>query len=477
MTGESLKTMDETALRQLWQKAVEVHEQEEDFFSELEGSRSDSLIETVNDTAAQAGSRITFTAMGGFYKDGKHGSTNFETADDFDKVKISSKTLIVDWIRNGVRWDQRMEGYMGLQREVSSQFPAEMGKWLGRKKNRAMWMMFREKGLSKNRIIANGRANVNALVSGDTLSWEDVVDAATVLKNRGAPAAYMGKVGKNPIKRYFIGASTTALRSLKTDDQYLSALESAGPDSQSNILFTGGFADIDGNVIREFCDLDHGGDGAIGSPITPRIRIKDAITAGTAAFDITGGTGDTGTHYTQDFPNYNFKFNASDILTAGSDPFYIAIVNPSDAETDPGKIGFYRATVNNGNKITIDQRLGSTGGGTRHPTVGSVSWNTGVWADKHTDVHPAGAMAYLCNEKGQTYGWTLLGGAKMARRGYGEFRNHRATDDDEGKFIQETYIWTVFGQIPVHREDGEYPNYVMLVHAVQYPGVPFPTIT
>lgn len=479
-TGEDLQALDADALRFLWQKKVKVHAQEEDFFKEFEGMRPDSLIETVRDTSKGGGQSIRFTSMGGFYRDGKHGEDEFENSTDFEKIKLDTDTLYVDWIRNGWRHSQRMEDFMGLRYELSNKVPEELGKWLGRKKNWTMWMSYRELGTGSNHMIAGGRASVDDLVTGDGLSWNDIVDAGTVLKTRGAPPAYLGKIKNNPIFRYCVMSSATGLRNLKQDADYLEALQQAGNDSfDANHMFTGGYADVDGHMIREFRDLDHGGNGPIGSPITPRIRIKDAITSGTSGFTITGGDGDTGVKFTQAFPNHDFKFNASHILSKSGSPvdFYVAIVNPPTAATDPGKIGFYKCSTNDGNKITVTQRLASSASGIAATTVGSVTWNTGVWSGKHTVTHPAGATAYLCNAKGQPYGWTVIAGAQSARRAYGKYDGHRATDSKEGKFFQEVYIWSVFGQKPVMREDGEYPNYITIKHAINYPGVPFPTIT
>ncbi|MCU9611805.1 hypothetical protein OEK97_28265, partial [Escherichia coli] len=80
---------------------------------------------------------------------------------------------------------------------------------------------------------------------------------------------------------------------------------------------------------------------------------------------------------------------------------YVLIVNPANAAVDPGKIGMYKYTTgNDGNKITITQRLASAISGAAHTTVGAVVWNTGVWLNKHTVEHPAGATIIPCNEYG-----------------------------------------------------------------------------
>lgn len=473
-TGDSLNTLDSDSLRKLWKRQVYVHEQEQDFFSQFEGNREDSLIETVTDTAVGAGQRITFTSMAGFYQEGKHGEENFETTADFEPAKIDSNTLYVDWMRNGTRWSRRMESFMGLKNEIANKFPVELGKWEGRKKNRAMWMMFREQGASDNYAVAGGGTDINELSGTNVLSWNDCVEVGTLLQNKGARPAHLATINKVDIHRYVIAAGTTGLASLKTDDQYIAALSDAGIRGSANELFTGGFADVDGHMVRRYQDIDHDGDGPIGSPINPKLRLGAAITAGTASFTISGGS-NAKVLYTADFPNHAFKFNASVSLSTDTEPFYLLVVNPSNAATDPGKMGFYKCVGNTGYAITVTQRLaGTIGGAAAHTTVGDVTWNTGVWAGLHTDTHPAGAMAYLANSKGQPYGWTLFMGACAARRGYGEYRNHRATDQKEAGFYNESYIWTVFGQVPKMDAAGRFPGFMMLAHSLHYPGTPIP---
>ena len=472
-TGASLEALDATGLRKLWRAKVSKMEAEHDFFQEHEGTRPDSLFETVTDTSVGAGNQIHFTAIKGFHQEGKHGDDGFDAAADYETVATKTNGLYVDWVRNGTKWNKRMQGHMGLKNELATKFPEMLGEWLGRKKDRAGWQAFLRKGTTRNYAIAGGGTDKDAITGANSLGWNDIVEVNALLSNHGATAAMLGKINGNPIKRYVLAASKTALLSLKQDEQYLAALHDSGVNSDMNQLFTGGYADVDGMMIREKQIIDHDGDGALGGPIAPKLKISAAIAAGTTAFTITGGS-NTKVLYTVDFPNHAFKWNASDIGSASTDPFYLLIVNPPNAATDPGKMGFYKCVTNDGKTISVTQRLASAISGAAHTTVGSVVWNTGVWASKHTDVHPAGAMAYLANAKGQPIGYSVFMGGCAMRRGYGEYRNERVTDSDEGGFHQETYIWCVFGQAPKKNADDECPNFMVLTHALHIPGTPIP---
>jgi N4-gp56 family major capsid protein len=475
-TGASLEALDANGLRLLWRAKVAKMEAEHDFFQELEGTRADSLIETVNDTSVGAGHSIKFTAVKGFHQEGKHGDEGFDAASDYETIATKTNSLVVDWVRNGTAINLRAEGHMGLRHELSNKIPEMLGEWEGRKKDRAAWMAFLRKGGTRNYAIAGGGTDVNGITGSNALSWDDIVEVGALLSNHGAQPAMLGKIGKNPVRRYVVAASKTGLLSLKKDEAYLAAVRAeATAAGKANVLFTGGYADVDGHLIMEKQIIDHDGDGPLGGPIAPKLKLSAAINAPSASFTVTGGS-NTKVNYTQDFPNNAFKWNASDVGTTGTDPFYLLVVNPPNAATDPGKMGFYKCVGNTGAAITVTEALsGATPGSFVKNTVGLVTWDTGVWSGKHTTNHPAGAMAYLANAKGQPLGRTVFMGACAMRRGYGEYRNHRATDTDEGGFIKQTFIWTVFGQSPKQNADDTMSNFMVLTHAIHIPGTPIPT--
>ena len=96
----------------------------------------------------------------------------------------------------------------------------------------------------------------------------------------------------------------------------------------------------------------------------------------------------------------------------------------------------------------------------------------------HTNTHDAGtASVYLVNQHGVPYGHTLFMGKQAARRAYGKYRNQRSEDSHEGGCVKDIFVTSVFGQEPVQDAAGRRPGYLILTHALQYAGVPFPTVT
>jgi hypothetical protein len=480
-TGDSLAAMAPNSVRKLWHKGLLIAEQTEDFFAELESKSNKALIRVKTDTSKGKGQKITFTNMSGFHDEPHIGEELFESPDDFEDALISDYDLIVDWVRHATRYSERMEELMGMRGEIKSNFNVELGKWLGRLKSDQLFGLFHLSLNSDNVLYANGKGSLDALRSADTLVWDEIVTMGQAMKPLGGLPANLGQKGKAPVWGNCVIATEAALLSLKADPDYKTLLQSGGTRGKVNHLFSGGYPEIDGHCIMPYNPIDHDGVGPVGSFQNPKAYLGTAITAGTAAFDITGGGNATNgaitkKKYFKHFPNYAYTFIGEGAITPGTDTKYVLIYNLTGS--DAGKFGMYSYTTgNNGNKITVVNRLGSAASGDRVTTLGNVTWNTGVWAGKHTDAHPSGSLIIPCNSYGVPVGTTLMLGRMAAMRGYGKYRGHRSQQTHEGGFITERYITSVFGQ--KIREDrlGRHPSVTRLEHAITYPGIAFPTVT
>jgi hypothetical protein len=483
-TGEALSTMAPDAVRKLWQSGVDVFEQSEDFFAPMEGGPN-AIIETKTDTSKGRGMTMEFTVMSGFYKEPHRGSALFETSDDFEKIRIATNELAVDFLRHGVRFDERMEEVIGMRGEIVSGLNEETGKWLGRLKSEQLFLMFRERLPAVNKVYASAKT-LDTLVSTDTLDYDEILGLGAVSKRLGGmPGQTARSKNGQPIFKNVVVATSDALFSLDQDSAFRSILATTRSEEDARTIFDGGYTNIKGHVIKEYSPIDHDGVGAIGSPLNPKAVLGVAITAGTATFDIKGGgdataAAETDILFFKYFPNYAYTFLVTDALTQDSDTHYLMIINPPNAATDPNKWGMYAYTTgNNGNKITVTGRLGGSIGGLRNTTLGSVTWNSSasLGAAGNTDVHPIGSTILPCNAKGQIIGWSLFLCRQAARRGYGKYRNRYTTQDHEGGFVMDRFVTSVFGQAPRRDRLQRVPGAFCLVHALKYAGVPTPTIT
>lgn len=484
-TGDALAALDANSVRILWQKTVDVFEQSEDFFQQFEGTSKDMPVRVINDTSKGAGLKLRVTTRAGYYGPGKSGDNLFQNSTDFEPDIISSYEVDVDYLRNATSITQRTDEYMGMQGELASGQAVELGKWMGREKTARLMMTFMLKGGAQNYLVANGRTTQDSLLSADTVTYNEVLKMGTLLKPLGGRPCQIATVRGNPILKYCVVGTTAGLYGLKQNSDYQLALRNAAPRENwdENPLWQGGYAELDGHSIREYNPIDHDGYGPVGSAFNAKAFTGAAITAGTSTFAILGGGSAAAAAYTniqffRFFPNYAFQFLPNDTSSPGSSTAYLLIINPSNAAVDPGKIGMYAFTTgNNGNQITITQRLGAVNVGACVTTLGSVTWNGGVWSGYHTATHPIGATVVLCNAKGVPIGQTLMMGAEAVVRGYGSMRNKRSQWLVDGEFETRKYITSVFGQALRKNVRGVYPGYSLLTHAIPYPELNLPAVT
>lgn len=482
-TGSSLGVQAPTAVRNLWKKGLDIFEQNSDFWQEFEGPTARSVIRVENGTADGRGQKIRFTSAAGFYRKPHHGDEMFLNPTDFEKLKINDYEMIVDWLRNGMRYNKRMEEFMGMRGEIASGFNEEMGRWLGRTKSHLLFMMFLHKVSDSSLAVINGKT-VDTLGGGDVLDWDCVETLYTQIKRLGGYPAIGGKNRDNgrAIFRNFLVATSDALSSLYKDPTYRGILTQGDVRGNMNYLFKEGFKDIRGQIIKEYNPIDHDGLGPIASPLNPKAELGVAITAGTGAFNIYGGgsaeaAAETDYEFFRDFPNFAYKFCEGDQLVAGTNPFYVLVVNPPDGSPTANLMGFYQCVTNDGVKLTVTQRLAPSAAGSsvNKTTLGGVTWNSGPFAGITTTEHPEGATVYLANAKGQPYGFSLYLGGSAAYRGYGIYRGTRTQQIHEGGFVTDVFITTVLGQEPRRDVRNRTPGVIRLAHSVNYPGTPIPT--
>lgn len=475
-TGTTLVAGAPDAQRTLWEKGAKLFEQTTDFFRPFEGMAAFYPIQSKTDLSKGRGQKITFTTMAGLYGRAHIGEELFENGDHFEQIRLGTNDLEVDWFRHGVRFTERGEEVLGMRGELEVGLPEALGAWLGRLKTRHMFHQFLKKGdAAMNYRFINNRSSANALLPEDTLSHDAIVQAGAQMQRANGRPAYVGTdQGKNPIHKYVVVSTSDALFSLDMDPDYKAAKIDAGLRGAENLFFKGGYANLRGHVIKEYTAIDHDGAGPVGSPINPKAELGVAIASGTAAVAITGGgysevASLSRVDYFEDFPNFAFRFAPGDIVTPSGDDFYVAIVNQSGADT--GKFGFYKCSTNNGLTLTMTERLAATtGGGGADITkdqVGNVVWD----ADKNTVAHPEGSLVILCSENGAPIGYTLFMGAAASRRGYGKYQRRRVTDDHEGGFVRDVFIQSVFGQAPRRDVRGRAPGFLVLAHAINYPGI------
>ena len=476
------QTTNSDFLPKLWKKGVQISESQEDYFNDFEGGSQNSPIMSVTDLAKGAGQKITFRTMAQLFGDGVQGDDI--VGSNVEEFRVGSYTLSVDYLRHAVSYNIRTEDQTGLMTELKSSIPNLLGNWLGRKKTERLLKMFIHKGNSENTVRPNNKATTNDLRSADVLTMDAITTFGQQMRTRGAKPAIVGKVGKNTVNAFTFVSTGEGLLSLKNSSDYKLAQRDAGVRGDENYIFKGGFANINGHVIRSYDPIDHDGWGPVGSPLNPKAYLgADLSTAPSASFTLKGGGSTTAgsktaPKYFEFFSNYNYKWSPDDSLGAGSAEKYVLIYNLTD-----GKYNLYSYTSNDGNQLTITGALmktTDTAGAYLKATIGDVGANatTGVWANANLSrQHPVGSLIVECNSYGTPIGRTVVLGATSALRGYGRFTNERTEEMFDGDFIRKCYLTSIFGQTPFMRPDGKYPNYAVVEHAIAYAGLNLPVIS
>jgi len=460
-------------VRQLWKKGAILAESNEDFFQQMEGRGEKSLIWAQTDLSKGDGSIMNFTTQSGFYGRGKKGDALFEVQADFEKIRQGNFQLKIDFLRNAVRTNKRMEEIMGMKGDIESGINVELGKWLGRQKTTQVFALFMHKLPVANVLYAGGK-QLNTLKTADIFRWDEAVIAGHTLMPMGGIPAEIQKKGMDPILSQTFISATTNLLGFKLDTAWKQVLREGDVRGQGNTIFKGGYPSVDGHTIVPYNPINHDGVGPMGSFLNPLAYLGNAaLTAGTTARVVYGG-GNATDHAEADFFEYfdnaPFTFIDTGAITPTTDTRYFIIYNVTGA--DAGKWGMYAYTTgNDGNKITCTAHLGVATSGVAVTTLGGVTWDAGL----NTGAHPLGSWIFPCNSYGVPIGSTIVMGRSAILRGYGSLRADHTMDTLNGKFVTDRYITSIFGQTFKQDRLNRVISALRIDHAISIPGVVLPT--
>jgi hypothetical protein len=497
VTGPQLAANNIDAVRMLWAKTANVNEDVNDFWKEFEGAGPASLIQTVTDLSKGAGQSIRFTKKSGFYGEPHLGDERFHDSSHYEDLRTSTDDLKVGWFRHGTEVTEHAEEFMGMRDELANGFPEAQGAWLGRTKSERIFMMLRELVPTESRMSTK-----------QALNFRTIIDQGQTMRRNAATAAHIGTTARGEsVKGFVLVAVNDALTSLKHDSDYIERLKHADDRGMKNCIFTGGYTHVDGHIIKPYDASEHDGYGATGSPFNPLGRLAIEIrspTAGNGANAITSTAGYTplsgsinanaivlgGVDYdpknalvkpSKWFPNFAYRYSEYTTMNAGTTPFYVAIVNPPDVN-NVTKFGLYRCVANDGVALQItgvwvaSADVGAAGAGPQKLADFAVSgFTTPVFdGNKHTTAHPVGSQVVLVDPDAVPVFTSVMLGANAMRRGYGKYRNQRATETAEGEFIKKLWVKSVFGQSLVLDRLQRARSVMQIRHRGVYSSMPLP---
>jgi N4-gp56 family major capsid protein len=484
-TAANLVALDPKAQEEIWVKRVLMGADQENIFSDnmIGPPGSGKPFIRQDDMAKVDGNTINVPVLAGLGGPGTQGEG--DRIGNEEKLRISSFPVRIgrQWYGVGIT-DVAME-----ETVIGSQFDNVVNrllrKRLGRKKSEDLMMTLKAAATGSNTVRPNNKASRETLKTADVISTTLITTAGLTISGLGGTPVKIGKARSGAdIEQFLFFSSQYPLSPLRSETAYLQAMQYAAERGDNNPLFKGDFTSWDGHGIYRWFLRDHDAYGPVGSVILPRAFLGTAITADDTSQDITGGGDTTGAtllpapNYFEDFSNAPWVFtNGNSIAADTATDRYVLIINLTGANA--GKMGFYNYRVNNGNKLTMRQRLRAAAAGISLTTVGNVTWNTAPWtaATYLTDSHPVGSLIVETNSYGVPFAFSYMLGEMAGVCGHGSLKGrsamgarteeHRNHGMDHGIGIE-----TVFGSAATKRADGKTPNFVLVESAYPIAGVP-----
>jgi N4-gp56 family major capsid protein len=490
LTEANMVAMDSKAQEELWIKRIIRGAEQANVFSDemIGGPGSGKPFVQYDDLSKVDGNTIhvpTIASLGGPGAQGEGDRSGNE-----EKLRIGSFPCQIgrQWFGIGIT-DVAIE-----ETVIGSQWDNLANKLLRMRLGRKI-----SEDLKKNLITAATSAGINLIrpnfkASREALKSADVVNTPVITRsgllasgNGAKPVGTIRNPGGGMIEQFLFFGNQLALANLKSETAYLDAVKYAQQRGNGNPIFKGDFVDWDGHGIYRELIRDHDAFGPIGSVTIPRAFLGTAIAADNSAHDITGGGSATGAAlvpapaYFEAFSNAPWTYtNGTTVAAVTNVTRYVAIYNLTGA--DAGKIGIYSYQVNDGNKLTMINRLRAAASGAAVTTLGNITWNAAPWvaATYLTDAHPIGSLVIEINSFGVPFCYSFMLGEMAGICGYGSLkgRNAKAARTEEHRNHGMDHgigVETVFGSAATQRTDGRYPNFVVVESAWSADG--FPTVT
>ena len=461
---------DADAKGKLYSKAFELSGNTSDDFASMEGATGGNMpVWVKNELKALSGDTIKFTSLGDPAGPGVRGEG--ELTSHTSTPRIGGWTLKVDFWRDAVELSKKEVQFLAAGGLLEFQIRKLLGAKFGRQKQADMLMALRNQATGNVFRVGN-RGSRDAILKTDLYSTTAVTQAQARARGLGArPVGVTTSKSGAELQRYIAFMVQDAMSEIRNSSTFITALQYAADRStDSNPQFSGKLVDWNGVSLFEHTVVNPDSDDVKGSPLAPQLTLGVAITAATTAFDIKASASNTTNHYTSFFEGYDWLWTETQTAAPDSTVYYAWII-PQDG-VNAGKAMFvsYVGTDNNGNKITITNRLGSAAAGAAVTTLGSIVWN-GTY---HCDAAPVGSIVIPANSKGTPIGHSLTLGAGAAVRAYGAIDMQKIEQNRDYGFIYGFGYEGIFGQSATKDTQGLTRNYVLVQHALERAGVVIP---
>jgi hypothetical protein len=455
----------------LYSKAFEVCGNTADDLSAMEGSTGSKMpIWTRNELKALAGDKIKFISLGEPDGPGVRGET--ELTGNTSTPRIGGWTVQVDFWRDAVELTEKQIQFLQAGGKLEFELYRLLGKKFGRQRQADMLMALRNQA-NGNVFRVGNRTSLDAIISADDFDTSVTAEASARARGLGTrEVAITRSKSGSPLQRYIMFATQDAMVGIRNSSTYMTAIQNAAVRAEENPQFSGRLLDWNGVALFEHTVVQPDSDDALGSPLAPLAKTGVAITAGTSTFDIQGSATNTKNLYFGFFKGYDWKWVEGQDAVTDTGTYYAWIIPTSGDNAGKAMFVSYVGSDNNGNKITITNRLGTGAGGAKVSTLGSVAYN----ASYHCEEAPSGSWVVPANSKGTPIGYSVLFGAGAAIRAYGAFDMVRIQEERDYGFVKGFGYKGIYGQTPTKDTQGVTRGYILLEHALERSGIVIPGV-
>lgn len=429
---------------------------------------SSAAIWVRKDLAIRAGTTIKMTSIGDLGGPGVLGET--ELTPRASKSRFGGNSVEVDYWRDAAFFNKKQVSALPAGKSLETVLTKMLGEKFGRQIQNSMIMKFL-KSASGNVYRVGGGTTNNALLQANRLSTAAITEARGRALALGANPIKIGKSESgSELQQLLCFGTQDAFQSIRNSSAWTNAIQNAAARSTDNPAFSGRLLNWNAMHLWEHTVVNQDADDYIGSAMQPLAKLGVAVSAGTTTFDIQASTS-TLPLYFQFFPGYDWKWTESQSASADSTVYYAWIINTQGADAGKAMFVSYTGSANNGNKITILQRLGASATGDQVTTLGSISWN----ATYHTNAADVNAWIIPANSKGTpSFGKTLVlgAGAGLYAEGQVDMVNTRQQIDFD--FVQGRGVEGIMGYGVSKDTQGTPRGYVVIEHACDYPGISIP---
>lgn len=473
---------DASLTGKVWDRMLEVGSNTADDFARLEGSpKSMKVIWKRTELQATGGDEVIFSTMGDLAGPGVRGEA--ELTGNTSKPRMGTYRCRVDFWRDGFEYSKK-KIFLAAGESLESTSLDMLSKKLGRRKMFDMMMSLIRKA-NGNIIRPNRKLTRDDIRAEDVITTSFINECTARLKGQGGRAVNMSKSASgSPVHHYLAFIASDAMTDIKNSTSYQNAIEAvAAADGTDSGMFTGELVDWQGVYLWEHVVVDPDADDVIGSPLAPKGILGQAVTAATTVLTVHFGEDDAKNLYSSFFPGYDWQWVESQTAAPDTNDYFFWIVNGPDADTDPGKAGFYRytGTGNTGNRITTKNESGNAGtgaggrlaaavSGTATTKLGEITYDSTYM----TTTHEVGAYVIAANKWGVPVGFSFIFGAGACLRAYGSINAQLVRQERDFGFIKGVGYESVYGQTPTFDTRGRTRHYILCEHAIEYPGIVVP---